>query len=178
MFLVGCSNQENNVTGPTTNDTQFSKVTLSDPLPIQFATTIKAIDGSIGGKITMVQNVLSSEGRIVQVNSEFEVTAGAFVGIQNITMTVDADNGCVSFSPHMNFSQTCFLNFGLQNMNLANLGFVKGDKKAEFVYFNDYGTIDPVANMGVNVIYGKGNIQVQKGRINHFSRYGFVRKDG
>jgi len=180
-LFVGCSNQENNITGPTKNANQFSDVTInsnlktSDPLPVQFATTTQSIDGSIGGTIILQQNVLSSEGQIVQVNAQFEVAAGAFPGTQSISMTANVDNGCVTFFPHMDFNQTCYLNFGFQNLNLANLGFLPGDKKAQFVYFNDSGTIDPIENMGVTIIYNKGNIKVVKGKIDHFSRYGFVR---
>jgi len=178
MFFVGCSNNENNITDPTANFDHLGKdASTSSTLPIQFATTAKAIDGSVGGELEIQQNVLSSEGRIVEVHSLFEIPAGAFAGTQNITMTVNADNGCISFYPHMNFSQTCFLNYGLYNINLANLGFQKSDKRANFVYFNDSGTIDPITNMGVTIGYKTGSLTVNKAQLTHFSRYGFIRKE-
>ena len=117
MFLVGCSNQENSITSPVSSDGgQFDKPTITTlelttvkEAVTNLVTTTKAIDGAIGGKLFFEQEVLSSEGRIVYAYSEFIVSPGAFEGTQTITMTVDVDNGSVSFYPHMNFNQTCYL---------------------------------------------------------------------
>ena len=62
-------------------------------------------------------------------------------------------------------------------MNLDNLGFTKSDKKVDFVYFNDLGAIEPITNMGASLNYQNGSLRVISAEINHFSRYGFIRRD-
>jgi hypothetical protein len=181
MFFVGCSNNESNISGPPTNDNQLSKNRLeltnliSDPLPIKYVITNKEIDGTKGGLLSFEQDALNSEGTVVHVYAEFEVSPGAFVGTQTISMTADVDNGSIYFYPHMNFSQTCYLNYGLSNMNLVNLGFKKSDKKAYFVYIDDSGTIEPIDNMGVSLNFRNGSLKVNSADISHFSRYAFLR---
>jgi len=187
-FFVGCSNQENNITGPGTNSVnQLSKESkiltdlsstrlISNLLPFQLTTITQVIDGTLGGTVSFVQKVMSSEGREVQVEACFKIPKLAFTGTKNITMTVNVDNGTISFFSHMIFNNTCLLDFRLSNMNLAHLGFVPQDTKAEFVFFNDEGGIETVQSLGVKLDYSTGYIKVQTVKINHFSRYGFVRK--
>ncbi len=130
MFFVGCSNPENSITSPTYSDTPLSgsihlesltSTTIKEEV-ISSATITKLIDGTLGGKVALTQKVYSSEGRLVEVNSEFEVTAGAFIGTQNITMSVNVDNGCVSFYPEMTFKQTCYLNYAFQEHEFGKSG--------------------------------------------------------
>jgi hypothetical protein len=183
IFVLGCSNQENSITSPISSNTeQFDKVTLQtldlntvDEIVNKLATTTKIIDGTLGGTISLVQNVVNSEGREVQVDACFRITPGAFNGTQSITMRVDVNNGSVSFFPQMVFNRSCLLNFSLSNMNLANIGFTPDDKKAKFVYFGDDGTNEPVNCSLIFMDYSKGSIRVHTALINHFSRYGFVR---
>ena len=62
-------------------------------------------------------------------------------------------------------------------MNLANLaGFEPEMKKADsFTLMTRIEQLNQWQIWELNVIYNKGNLQVQKGQINHFSRYGFIR---
>ena len=183
MFLVGCSNQENSITSPISPNTeQFDKVTLQtlelntvDETVNKLVTTTQVVDGTLGGTISLIQNVISIEGREVSVDASIKISKGAFIGTKNITMSVDVNNGCISFSPHMIFNTSCFLDYRLSNMNLANLGFMPEDTKAEFVFFNDEGGIEAVQNFGVKLSYSIGYIKVQTAKIDHFSRYGFCR---
>lgn len=192
MIFVGCSNQENSITGPTTaefdQNGKISKVlstldveTIRTPqnvIATKFVTITKVINGVTGGLISLNQDVYNTERNIVHVNANFQIPTGAFIGTQSIVMTVDVDNGSISFFPHMSFLQSCKLDYELQNMNLTNLGFTASDKRAEFVYFNDNGNIDQIENLGVTLNYNKGLLSVAKAKIDHFSRYGFMRKDG
>ena len=119
-FFVGCSNQENSITSPISTDgDQFAKPQILDAATLttvkeattNLVTTTKVINGTIGGKLFVEQEVLNSEGRIVYTYSEFIVSAGAFDGTETITMTINVDKATVSFYPHMNFNQTCYLNY-------------------------------------------------------------------
>ena len=104
MFFVGCSNprKQHNQPGffgfivnlvPYESESLVSTTTKEEVSNL--ATITKLIDGTLGGKVALAQKVYSSDGRLVEVNSEFELTAGAFVGTQNITMAVNVDNGCI-----------------------------------------------------------------------------------
>jgi hypothetical protein len=192
MISVGCTNQENSITGPavtevdqdaktsktlSTLDVEFLR-TPKNVIATKFVTISKSINGVLGGMLSLNQDVYNTERNLVHVNANFQIPTGAFVGIQSIIMTVDVDNGSISFFPHMSFLNTCKLDYELQNMNLTNLEFTPSDKNAEFVYFNDNGKIDSIENLGVSLNYNSGYLSVNKAKIDHFSRYGFIRKIG
>lgn len=180
MFLVGCSNESSNIVAPVEQSSQqLSKESLLNLLPLSniLGTVTKTINGLLGGIIQLEQNILDSDGRVINAKAKFEVEPGAFLGIQTITMQVNADNGSIYFYPHMDFNKNCKLNFKLRNVNLSKLGFTSSDTKAEFVFFNENGGTEPIENLGVKLNYGNGEIEVNNAKIEHFSRYGFVRKD-
>ncbi|NWF90180.1 MAG: hypothetical protein HXY50_12060 [Ignavibacteriaceae bacterium] len=192
LFFIGCSNQDNSLTGPVADELNDAPQTnrissallvesgkvLQTVIPTQFVTITQNVIGLTGGVISINQDVYNSERKIVHVNANFEIPKGAFIGTQSITMTIDADNGSISFFPHMTFLQSCRLDFEVRNVNLANLGFNSSDKKADFVYFNDNGNIDPIENLGVTLDYDNSYLLVHRAKIDHFSRYGFFRKTG
>lgn len=189
MFLVGCTNQENSITSPTfpdidllTKDSRIkSTLNIKAVLEAPFVTATKLvsvtkeINGVIGGTLSLNENVFNSEQDVVHAYANFKISAGAFIGIRQITMVIDVDNGCISFFPDMSFLRSCSLDYSLQNMNLVNLGFIPSDRTAEFVYFNDNGSIEPITNLGVSLNYNRGYLSVSSAKIDHFSRYGFLR---
>ncbi len=176
VLFVGCSKNEDSLINPTSNSNQAVSGDLSKlGLPIKSVSTSKIVNGAEGGFIFISQTVLSSEGREVGVNAQIQIQAGSFTGSQEISMEVDVDNGCVKFYPHMVFSLPCDFNYSLQKMNLSNLGFLSTDKKADFVYFSETGANEYINNEGVSIIFNKGNLQVKKAKLLHFSRYGFIR---
>jgi hypothetical protein len=183
LFFVGCSNQENNLTSPINSDhEQLGKIkltsTLSNTLGLaesNIVSTTQIINGALGGLLSFEQDAVNSEGKLVHVYAQFQISPGAFIGSQTITMTADVNNGCVYFYPHMVFNQTCFLDYGLSNVNLYNLGFLPSDTKADFVFFDDSGAIELIQNNGITLNFSKGIIKVNAAKIDHFSRYGFLR---
>ncbi len=90
-------------------------------------------------------------------------------------MTADANTGCLTFFPEMNFNQYCKLDYEVKNINLTNLGFTQNTPNALFVYFSDFGPIFPVLNSGVTFNFNQGVLKVTSAKIYHFSRYGFIR---
>jgi hypothetical protein len=178
VMIIGCSNNDSITSPVSSNIKQLStgELTLSK-LPMRFASVSQVIDGNEGGLFLINQEIMSTEGRVVKVDAQFEIPMGAFTGSQNISIRVDVDNGCIYFLPHMNFNLPCYLNYSLQNMNLSNLGFLASDKRTDFCYFDDFGIVSPIPNMGVSLNFNKGNLQVKKANLTHFSRYGFIRKD-
>lgn len=191
IFFVGCSNQESTLTGLDENELSNSpkktKVTsmlelesVRTPqsiLPTKLVSITMNINGLIGGVLNINQDVYNTERNIVHVNANFSMPAGAFVGIQNITMTIDADNGSISFFPHMTFLHSCKLDFEVQNVNLTSLGFTSEDRLVQFVYFSDSGSIEPIESLESKIDFSSGFLKTKQAKIDHFSRYGFFRKD-
>ena len=175
----------NSINSPVSADFEPSaKVSLTDLTMTKIdeavsdlATVTKEITGEVGGTISLSQNILSSQGQAVQVTADFEIPANAFAGTQNFTMKVDVDSGSISFFPHITFNKSCKLNFRLTKMELANIGIKPYDLTAKFVYFDESGSIQNIPNMGVQVFYYLGYIAVYNAKIDHFSRYGFIRKE-
>ncbi|NWF90179.1 MAG: hypothetical protein HXY50_12055 [Ignavibacteriaceae bacterium] len=186
IFLFGCSNQENEITNPALPNTQqFAKpkttttnLNLISELESNAAEVTKIIDGKKGDTIHLNQFAKDSEGRVVEVDACFKVLPGAFSGTIRITMSFNADNGCISFLPSMVFDKSCSLDYRISNCNFAKLGFTPEDKKAYFVFFGNDGSIQPVNNSLVIMNQDKGELKVNKAKIDHFSRYGFFRKAG
>ena len=170
VLFVGCS-KDVNINSPIESPTH-SEVTEIDTSTVS---RVKEIDGTIGGVLSIDQNVVSSEGRIVNVKAQFQVSPGAFTGSQTISMTADANTGCLTFFPEMNFNQYCKLDYEIKNIDLTNLGFTQSTSAAYFVYFHDSGLIIPVLNNGVTVNFNEGKLKVKSAIIFHFSRYGFIR---
>ena len=154
MFLVGCS-KDVNINSPIENQTTIEGTekifeeffALDAPEEADPATDtstvskVKEIDGTIGGILSIDQNVVSSDGRIVHVKAQFQVSPGAFTGNQTISMTADVDSGYLTFSPQMNFNQYCKLDYEIKNIDLTNLGFTQNTSAAYFVYFHNSGLI-------------------------------------
>lgn len=130
MFFIGCS-KDVNINSPIESDAAqiLNKGGNPSNLPLRFVSISKEINGATGGMLSINQNALSSEGRVIEVDAQFQLQSGAFVGTQVISMTVDVDSGTVKFSPHMDFNLKCFFNYSLHNMNLANLGFTSSDTR-------------------------------------------------
>ncbi len=190
IFLAGCS-KDVNINGPielqTTNGgtekiigeyfALEAPIEADPEIDTSTVSEVKEIDGTIGGVLSIDQNVVSNDGRIVNVKARFQVTPGAFTGNQTISMTADVNNGCLTFSPQMNFNQYCKLDYEIKNINLTNLGFTQNTSAAYFVYFHNSGLILPVLNSGVTFNLNQGVLKVNSARIYHFSRYGFVRSN-
>lgn len=188
MFFVGCSNEvninspiENQANGEGTEKVLINLDALNAPeeadpeIDTSTVSNVKVINGTTGGEISVIRNVVNSSGEIVQINAKFNVTPGAFSGIQTISMKVNVDSAFVTFSPAMNFNQYCKLDIEFRNVNLANLGYTPSTPSAYFVYFDNWGMIWPNINGGVTYDYNQGVLKVTSAKIYHFSRYGFVR---
>lgn len=180
LFFIGCSDQNNTITEPSQSTEQLSKIRLGSDiilpvLPTKILTITDVVIGAIGGIIKLESEVLNSDGKLISTFSELTIPAGAFEGTEKISLIVNVDDATISFYPHMNFKRTCYLNFHVKNLNLYKLGFKPTDKRVNFVYFDDSGSIEPITNAGTYINFPSGLLKVESAEINHFSRYGFVR---
>jgi hypothetical protein len=171
--FIGCSNNENNITAPISE--QILEKSNSANLPLGFVSITQEIHGSFGGNISIKQEALNSEGQSVSIDAYLRLHKGAFEGTENITMIINVDDATITFLPQMNFNNSCRLNVRLKNLNLEALGYDKKDKKVDFVYFDDLGGTESVPNSGTFINFANGLLRVHSAEINHFSRYGFLR---
>lgn len=164
LLLLGCSNQESSTAYPVSpemeNLTKPKTLTsircLLSELEAGSAQATKIIDGRNGDSIHLKQFAPDSSGRMIEVDACFNVLPGAFNGVRKITMTFNANTGCVSFVPSMAFNKSCQLDYRISNCDLAKLGFDPDDKKAYFVYFAEDGSIEPIDNSLVIMKWDNG----------------------
>ena len=150
MFLVGCSNQDNNVTGPTNGINELSKelaVATSASEPI--VSVSQLIDGVVGGWVRLSNEYIDPAGRLMKVDAALFFPQGSFNGTENITMTADFTNASVLFTPHMQFNKSVSLTVQYLGLPLGEKGY-SSNCKVDFVYFGEDGNIYPIGSKGIS----------------------------
>ena len=179
VLFVGCSNQENSITNPVTDDyvktTSNNTSTFGKSLVPTISVT-QLINGAVGGYVKLSDEYVDAAGRIMKVDAALFFPQGSFEGTQAITMTADFTNASVLFSPHMQFNKSVSLCVQFQGLPLGEMGY-SSNCKVNFVYFGDDGNIYPIGSKGVSMNYNRGSLKVTNAWLYHFSRYGFVRKE-
>ncbi|PKL81456.1 MAG: hypothetical protein CVV24_15170, partial [Ignavibacteriae bacterium HGW-Ignavibacteriae-3] len=111
-----------------------------------------------------------------EINAELIVPKGAKKDVQSLKfyMLVDNNNLTVKFEPHpTDFDIPLTLNLEFKGLDLTGIN----PDKIRFAYLDDPSTGFKVINGQIKVDIKKGNISVTDVNIDHFSQYGFVRKD-
>ncbi len=178
FWILGCDSSpnlsvnstENNSTGTTT----FEKIKLPSPSALwkdSLITMSQTIDGSVGGRLILDKYYMSDNGDSIMVKVDLRIPAGAFQGIKIITITVDQTDAAVHFYPAMVFDNTLRLFQSFEGLNLD--GYATGT--IDFVYIRDDGSMELIKKNGTQIILPQGIMRVQNAKLNHFSRYGWVR---
>jgi len=176
LILSSCA-KESSVVGPQQQQqvkNEFIKINHASSLSTENTyTASKSIDGSKGGSISLSQSY-KSNGSWALVSVTLNIPAGAFVGTQTISYTVNTDCAGIQFFPSPStFSKTLSLDMIFTGIDISgydpnHLGFAYLDGTqvipAQFVYTN--------ANIG------NGLLVVLGAQITHFSRYGWATIDG
>lgn len=178
LAFIGCSQLDNNITEPEIYSLPKTTECLNITPNASLTETIVAsaqIDGAIGGQITIQQDIIDSTGRVINIYANLVVPIGAYQGIKTISMEVDWKNASVDFNPSMQFDNSLTFGFMLTNLPLAQMGYRRGDS-VKFVYIDPSGNTFPILSKEVSMNYYWGRLRVNNARIQHFSRYGFIRK--
>ncbi len=178
LAFIGCSQLDNNITEPEIYSLPKTTECLNITPNASLTETIVAsaqIDGAIGGQITIQQDIIDSTGRVINIYANLVVPIGAYQGIKTISMEVDWKNASVDFNPSMQFDNSLTFGFMLTNLPLAQMGYRHGDS-VKFVYIDPSGNTFPILSKEVSMNYYWGRLRVNNARIQHFSRYGFIRK--
>jgi hypothetical protein len=183
LILMGC-NESSNIINPVieNNDTNLSKITEVEydliPLPPKspewqdsIFTISQVIDGEIGGRMIMDKYYIDANGDSVMMFADLRIPAGAFLGSETITMTVDNEYAFLHFYPEMVFEDTLRLFNSFRNLDLNDYS----TGTIDFVFIGEDGTIELIKRNGLQVNIPQGFIRVQNAKLLHFSRYGFIR---
>ncbi|MFI5236880.1 MAG: hypothetical protein ACHQLA_02960 [Ignavibacteriales bacterium] len=187
LIFSACEKVDDPITGPTELQKQNfnSNSTVTDrfdyeiiPLPPKgpgfidsIFTVSKLINGLLGGNVILNKTYLTPQGKLVTMLVNVKIPALSFFGQRNIRLTIDNDKAAVHCEPGMTFNRPLimlqtFIGLDLSNTNTQDI---------DFVYINDDGTIEDVPNSQIIVIKPLGLVTVISARLNHFSRYGWVR---
>jgi len=135
-------------------------------------TISKTIVGELGGQIILDRLYISDRGKLVTMLVNLIIPPNAFPGQRRITLTIDRNFSVVHCLPAMEF------NFPLTLVQTFT-GLDLQDYQAEdidFVYIKKNGLIEEVERTSITVVKSLGILTVLNAKLNHFSRYGWVRK--
>ena len=176
FILLSCENAENSI---STQDTSLNISLISSKpniIPTQDGFEISQfIDGNQGGTIAFDTIYVNNEGDSIQIQTCLLFLPKSFIGIKEIKMIPDLSSGSIQFAPEMFFDKPAFLDLSYKGVDLAQLGF-DSNAKIDFVYKDDNGGVEYILNNECKINWEKQSMYVQKAKLQHFSRYVFVRK--
>ncbi len=186
-FFWGCEQSTDPLTGPSstlekssigssglgTNNYDILQLPARSPIYQDSVFNVsKLINGLLGGNIILNKTYISKDGRLVTMLVNLVVPPLAFIGQQNITLTIDSCFAAVHCEPGMTFQlplimvQT-FVGLDLKKYNTEDI---------DFVYLKDDGGIEDINNSAIIVEKLTGTLTVLNAQIPHFSRYGWIRR--
>ena len=175
LLFAGCSNPVEN--SPASGSIKERMELGTDSLNVYPRELYieKEIDGEIGSKITLEGIYQNYFGDTVTVKATITVPAGAYKRSKLISMRTDSHLPAMEFQPSGEFDLPLKLDLKITGMQLERYGLQDG--KTDFFYIADDGTITLIKNDGLNVNLGDKKAEVKGAKLNHFSRYGFIRKE-
>ena len=177
IIFAGCTDVKlNNVSPPDQGTNKLIPIPRRTGLSSETAyTTTKTIDGSVGDTMTINASYMGDNGKLVTLNLTMTIPAGAFNGMQTITLTADDQYAAVSCTPSMVFNQSLQLNYTYTGLDIKSLNLPKHTNG--FYFISDSGNFVAVASTGFVIDKSSGTLSVTGAQINHFSRYGWTTLD-
>lgn len=182
VLLLSCESSENSIVSPSDgliSNQEWSIMNLQVGIDLDDLDNIfnveKEIDGSIGGELALDTIYTDAQGNLVSIEANLKINPNSFNGTQNIKMSPDPLTGSVRFSPAMIFNTPLELNLKFKGIDLSNLGF-DPDTEVDFVFISADGTTETIDYDDCKMKWNYNELKVKKARIQHFSRYVFVRK--
>jgi hypothetical protein len=156
---------------------KISIIPLPERSPIyldSIFTITKTINGLLGGTITLDRAYVSKEGNLVTVLVSMVIPPLAFLGQRDITVTIEDSVAVMDCGPSMSFQRPLICLQTFTGLDLSNYDVGEID----FMYIHNDGRYTPVPRTTLLVNKTLGLVSVLDARINHFSKYGWVRKSG
>jgi hypothetical protein len=176
LFLVffGC-NRESDITSPIGNNSIQEPHWLvslpSNGLGVETVTSAsKYCDGSKDNQIYIDAHIPGGQYGEVHVQSTLVIKKNSFSGFLTISTSIDDENLTTTFGPSYVFNQPLEYTLQLTGVDLTGIN----PNTVDFVYQAANGSIYPCEHDQIEFDFNNGRIKVQKAKIPHFSRYGFV----
>jgi len=135
-------------------------------------TITRSIVGELGGRLLLDRIYISDKGQLVTMLVDLVIPPNAFSGERTITLTVDKGFAVVHCSPSMDFQIPLNLIQTFTGLDLSDYQ----SEDIDFVFVHKNGRIEEVERTSILVIKALGIVTVLNAKLNHFSRYGWVRK--
>ena len=177
LLIVSCTDTSIDPIESDNQSYQLIKLPPKAGLSVENSYTVtKTISGEHGGTLKIKVSYVAEDGHTVKIDVKFKIKKNSFSGEQNISMTVDDNYAGVKFTPHnMEFSKATELDVKFEGLDLDQLESKSGIY--DFVYADYSGAVldDDIDYNTIQVQENQGKIRVKKAKLNHFSRYVFVR---
>lgn len=165
LILLSCS--ENSLIDPNP-DNQVDRIEDSEFL------TTKIISGAVGGELSADHNFILPTGDTINVTAILQIDSLSFSGTQEIKMIPNYKDASIQFFPKMVFNKPIRLTLKFSGLNLNSLGYNQGSKP-NFVYIYPDGTYGEIIYSSCAINWPKQELKVTNAKLNHFSRYSFIR---
>lgn len=170
-FLVGitilsCSDNAN-------NSLVSSQINTDLISPGQLSLS-KLIDGEIGDELILTETLIDIASNEINVYARLRIPENSFPGTVTITMIPNIEDLSIQLFPEMTFNRDIRLDLVFTGVDLEALGFT-ATGAVEFAFFAKDGTTELIENDKSIVNIPQKKISVQNAKLNHFSRYGWIR---
>ena len=166
ITFLGCNdNLDNPIVSSSTETNKLNKPNLF---------VSKLIDGELGGELLLDTTFTDDEGREITVYARLRVLEGSYQGTINISMLANDEDVSIQLFPEMKFYRSVRLDLVYTGVDLKALGFTTTGN-VDFAFFANDGNVEPIENDLSHVNISKDQIKVRNAKLNHFSRYGWIR---
>jgi len=148
---------------------------VRSPIYLDSVFTITGIIiGEVGGRILLDRSYVSENGQLVTMFVDMVIPPNSFSGQRRINLTIDKDFAVVHCLPAMEFKFPLTVVQTFTGLDLQD--FQSEQEDFDFVYIKKNGNIEEVERTSIIVNKTLGILTVLNAKLNHFSRYGWVRK--
>jgi hypothetical protein len=177
IFYFGCSNPVENQMDPVDqNNYSLSKAndnSTNSIYPLELYAE-KAINGTTGGFVELNGQFINAYGDVVTVDAKLTIPSNSFFGVKVISIRTDRFKPALTFEPASYFYTKLKLDCKFTGVNVERFGLADG--KTDFVYMVDNYNYEIIKSDGLDVDVEKNKAEVRGAKLEHFSRYGFIRK--
>ena len=172
ITFLGCNNNlDSTINSSNTNTDKLTNP--QSPINPQLYIS-KSIDGKKGGWIEWDTSYVNGNGREIYSSVSLRIPKNAFPGTRKITVIPNPEETTIQFFPEMAFKKPLKLYYEVWGVDLEALGYLTSGNY-DFAYFDDYGNIELISSKQSRVDLHNNKIKVLNAKLNHFSRYGWIR---
>jgi len=186
ITFLGCSDNFDNTlvstsiqTSKSTNSQNSKSIILADrdskdSALNPFIITSESIDGVNGGWFMIDTTYVNYQGRLLYVHAEITVLQNTFQGTTEFTIMLHPEEASIKFFPHMVFDREVRVSVEFMGIDLKEVGFNQNGH-VDFAFFDDDGSTELIPAQQSHVNMSTETIKVLNAKVQHFSRYGWVR---